>query len=196
MLINEGGLVKALKHDLKHGGYNIMNGGEQVTIWGNGWYLRADWAKLPRKALATIVEHMGMIPSGADALTVVADADPQVAMPEIVAQDVAGWLNGSGSGDATMVPVYFAGVQVYQQDGSGRCYGVSPASLAIVERTIAEHDTAGVMDENRLYWKYGGEVVMVTAVRPAPNAAYWTQPWQKNVWEALESVDLHRPADE
>ena len=62
MLINEGGLIRAIKRAYKAGGYTVLNTGNDVAIYTDHWFAMANRALLPRKVLATIVEHMGMIP--------------------------------------------------------------------------------------------------------------------------------------
>lgn len=59
MLINEAGLVRAIKRAYKHGGYVVANLGDAVAIYTENWYIQANRALFSRKALATIVEHMG-----------------------------------------------------------------------------------------------------------------------------------------
>ena len=55
MIIEEKGLVKAIKIAYRHGGYTVLNQDGEVTIYTEGWFVRCLWPKLPRKALATIV---------------------------------------------------------------------------------------------------------------------------------------------
>lgn len=60
MLINEGGLIRAIKRAYKAGGYTVLNTGNDVAIYTDHWFAMANRALLPRKVLATIVEHMGI----------------------------------------------------------------------------------------------------------------------------------------
>ena len=62
MLISEKGLVRAIKRAYKNSGYVVMNTGDAVAIYTENWFVLANRALLPRKVLATIVEHMGAIP--------------------------------------------------------------------------------------------------------------------------------------
>ena len=66
-IIQEKGLVRAIKDAYRHGGYNVLNLDGDVVIYAEGWCVRCPWNKLPRKALATIVEHLGMIPENGEA---------------------------------------------------------------------------------------------------------------------------------
>ena len=191
MIINEKGLARALKLAYKHGGYTLIANGEQIILFTEGWYLRCDKDKFPRKALATIVEHMGTPPTTADALSIADGEEPQVVMPEVAGQDVSSWESGQAEETASMVPFIVWGMQLYQvADGAGPCYGVDPVALAVTERDIAGQAAAAVLGDGRLKWEHDGETVIVGAVRPA--GRYWDRPWQQEVWAALEAVDLHR----
>lgn len=152
MIINEKGLVRALKLAYKQGGYTILNNEEEITVYTEDWYLRSDWDKFPRKVLATIVEHMGTLPTSADALRIHAGDEPQVVMPEIVGQDVSAWVSGDADQSVTIVPIMVQGLQLYQEEGGGNCYGVRPTSLGIVERDVAVRKDADVTEGKRLSW--------------------------------------------
>uniref|UniRef100_UPI0026F229E2 hypothetical protein n=1 Tax=Desulfovibrio piger TaxID=901 RepID=UPI0026F229E2 len=115
MIINEKGLVKALKSAYKRGGYTISNDGQNVALYTEGWYLRAAWDKFPRKALATIVEHMGTLPA-AEALVIMDGYDPQVAIPEVVGDDIAKWIAGEPDKRAKIVPVTVGVLQLFQTE--------------------------------------------------------------------------------
>jgi len=189
MIINERGLTRALKVAWKRGGYTIVNDGYHVQIYTENWYICADWDKFPRKALATIVEHMGTLPTSDDALLILAGDDPQTVMPELVNGTVAGWLGREDSTQVTFVPVTVRGLQLYQQEKGGNCYGVAPLFLGIVERDIAVYKEATVSDENRLEWQHDGEHVIVMATRPT--ATNYAEEEERKVWTVLETVDLH-----
>lgn len=166
MIIEEKGLVKAIKAAYRHSGYTVLNQGGEVTIYTEGWFVRCLWTKLPRKALAIIVEHMGMIPD----------------------DDVAGWMGGEAAGMASYVPVTFRGYQLFQEVNGRQAYGVDPTALAIVERATAEMGTAAISGGRALAWSHDGETVMLGAIRKTT----WAWDWERTVWEALESVDLHK----
>lgn len=191
MLLNEKGLVKALKRSYSVEGYNVANLGKQAAVYGADWFIKCDWSELPRKALATIVEHMGLIPSDGEAAAILKNGDPQTIMPEIVKQDMKEWTTGKEGRSVTMVPVLLQGLQLYQQVTGRVCYGVNPICLAIVERQIAELTAAKVMD-SRLAWESDGETVVITASRKSQS---WTAEWEKEVWTALESINLHKRED-
>lgn len=117
MIIEEKGLVKAIKDAYRHGGYTVLNKDGDVAIYTEGWFVRCQWNKLPRKALATIVEHMGMIPDTGEAVSIEKDDQPQAVMAGIVSDDVTRWMGGEEASMATYVPVMFQGYQLFQEVG-------------------------------------------------------------------------------
>ena len=188
MIIEEKGLVKAIKAAYRHSGYTVLNQGGEVTIYTEGWFVRCPWTKLPRKALAIIVEHLGMIPDDGEAMAIEKDDQPQAVMAGIVSDDVAGWMGGEAASMASYVPVTFRGYQLFQEVNGRQAYGVDPTALAIVERVTAEMGTAAISGGRALAWSHDGETVMLGAIRKTT----WAWEWERTVWEALESVDLHK----
>lgn len=165
MIIEEKGLVKAIKAAYRHSGYTVLNQGGEVTIYTEGWFVRCLWTKLPRKALAIIVEHMGMIPDDGEAMAIEKDDQPQAVMAGIVSDDVAGWMGGEAASMASYVPVTFRGYQLFQEVNGRQAYGVDPTALAIVERVTAEMGTAAISGGRALAWSHDGETVMLGAIR-------------------------------
>ena len=190
MLINEAGLVRAIKRAYKHGGYVVANLGDAVAIYTENWYIQANRALFSRKALATIVEHMGMIPEKNVPTSILKDEDPQLVLKEVAADDMSHWRGGERGEEVTLVPVIMQGYQIFQPEGGGACYGVSLSDLEIMEREIAEHGQATVVDGDRLLWCGDNEVVALDTVRKARSS--WAKEWERAVWNALEGVDLHK----
>lgn len=188
MLINEGGLIRAIKRAYKAGGYTVLNTGNDVAIYTDHWFAMANRALLPRKVLATIVEHMGMIPDDGEAVAIEKDNQPQAIMAGIVSDDVDGWMGGEVASMASYVPVTFRGYQLFQEVSGRQAYGVDPTALAIIERATAEMGSAAISGGRALTWSHDGETVMLEAIRKTT----WAWEWERTVWEALESVDLHK----
>ena len=130
MIIEEKGLVKAIKAAYRHSGYTVLNQGGEVTIYTEGWFVRCLWTKLPRKALAIIVEHMGMIPDDGEAMAIEKDDQPQAVMAGIVSDDVAGWMGGEAASMASYVPVTFRGYQLFQEVNGRQAYAMYMAARA------------------------------------------------------------------
>ena len=190
MIIEEKGLVKAIKIAYRHGGYTVLNQGGEVTIYTEGWFVRCLWPKLPRKALATIVEHMGMIPEKNVPTSILKDEDPQLVLKEVAADDMSHWRGGERGEEVTLVPVIMQGYQIFQPPGGGSCWGVPLYLLDMIERDAAEHNGADVVDEDRLLWEADGEAIVIDTVRKARSS--WAKEWERAVWNALEGVDLHK----
>ena len=190
MLINEAGLVRAIKRAYKHGGYVVANLGDAVAIYTENWYIQANRALFSRKALATIVEHMGMIPEKNVPTYILKDEDPQLVLKEVAADDMSHWRGGQRGEEVTLVPVIMQGYQIFQPPGGGSCWGVPLYLLDMIERDAAEHTGADVVDEDRLLWEADGEAVVIDTVRKARSS--WAKEWERAVWNALEGVDLHK----
>ena len=115
MIIEEKGLVKAIKIAYRHGGYTVLNQGGEVTIYTEGWFVRCLWPKLPARRWPPIVEHMGMIPDDGEAVAIEKDNQPQAIMAGIVSDDVDGWMGGEVASMASYVPVTFRGYQLFRK---------------------------------------------------------------------------------
>ena len=194
MLINEAGLVRAIKRAYKGGGYtvNVRNG--VMSIYTKFWYIHADREIMPRKVLAAIVEHAGMIPGENEPTNIMKGLEPQLVIPETAAEEMDAWRVGERCDNVDLVPVIMQGFQIFQTaNGAGACWGVPLYHMGMIERDAAEHQEAIVVDNDRLLWDDDGEAIVVEAVRKAKSG--WARAWEQAVWEALEGVDLHREED-
>ena len=192
MIIDEKGLARNLKYAYKHGGYTMTANDEQIIVYTDNWAIRVDWDKLPRKALATIVEHIGLLPQSSDALFIEDGSDPQAVMPETVGEDVAIWCREAETTErATIVPMAIQQVQLFQDEGL-RVYGIRSDFLGIVSGSAIRDMAANVMDNTLANWSAEGEEITLKAWRPT--ALYYPKKSHKAVWEALERVDLHMEA--
>ena len=138
MIISEKGLTRALKKAYKAAGYVLVNSPDQVIIYTRDWYIRASWPKFPVKALATIVEHMGSLPTEEGGLEIIDGAEPQHIMAEKVGEDVAFWESDAAAvATAGITPMTFMGATVFQTPARA-CYGITPTPLGIVEPDVIE----------------------------------------------------------
>lgn len=190
MLINEAGLIRAIKRAYKHGGYTVVNHGDAISIYAQTWYIQINRALVTNKVLAAIVEHMGMIPEVGAPTSVMKDEEPQLVLAEVATDDMAHWRSGQRGEEVTMVPVIMQGYQIFQPPGGGACWGLPLLFLDMIERDAAEHTGADVIDADRLLWEADGEAVVIDAVRKARSS--WSKEWERAVWTALEGVDLHK----
>ena len=118
MLTNESGLVRCIKRAYKSAGYAVAAEGDCMTIYTEQWYIQCKRAAIPRKVLATIVEHMGMIPD-TEPVSIVKDGEPQLIMPDVAADEIAHWRTGERTDAVTMATVIMQGYQIFQPDGGG-----------------------------------------------------------------------------
>lgn len=190
MIINESGLIAAMKRAYRADGYTVLNSGGDVAVYTENWFVLAKRALLPRKVLATIVEHMGMIPEVDTPTAIMRGEEPQLVLRETAADDMEHWRGGDPGEEVTMVPVIMQGYQIYQPPGGGACWGVPLYLMNMLDRDAVEHSGADVIDENRLMWTADGEAIVINAVRKARSS--WAKEWERAVWNALESVDLHK----
>ena len=191
MLINEAGVVRAIKRAYKGGGYTVNVQDGIMSIYTKNWYIQARREVMPRKVLAAIVEHAGMIPGENEPTHIMKDLDPQLVIPETAAEEMDAWRVGERGDDVDMVPVIMQGFQIFQTvEGVGACWGVPLYHLGMIEREAAERQSAIVVANDRLLWDDDGEAVVVEAVRKARSG--WARAWERAVWEALEGVDLHK----
>ena len=191
MIISESGLNRAIKDAKRYGGYTVVMEADTVAIYAQEWFIKCPRQKFPRKALATIVEHIGTIPEDGVPMTVTKKGDPQLVMAEAAQDDMTHWCTGQTGDQVTMEPVIMQGYQIFQiTEGRGACWGVPVMHLDLLERVDAEHMTADVIDNDRLLWRGEGEAIVIDAVRKATSG--WARAWEREVWEALEGVDLHR----
>lgn len=192
MLINEAGVVRAIKRAYKGDGYTVNVQDGIMIIYTQSWYIQARREVMPRKVLAAIVEHAGMIPGEKEPTNIMKGMEPQLVIPETATEEMNAWRIGERDDDVDMAPVIMQGFQIFQAE-AGACWGVPLSYLGMVERDAAEHDGAIVVDNCRLLWDDGGEAIAVEAVRKAKSG--WAKAWERAVWEALESVDLHKEED-
>ena len=191
MLINEAGLVRAIKRAYKADGYTVNVKDGIMSIYTKSWYIQARRDMVPRKALAAIVEHAGLIPGENEPINIMKDWEPQLVIPETAAEEMSAWRVGERGDDVDLVPVIMQGFQIFQTvEGAGACWGVPLYHLGMIERDAAEHQGAIVVANDRLLWDDDGEAVAVEAVRKAKSG--WARAWERAVWEALEGVDLHK----
>ena len=85
MIVNEGGLLKAMKASYKDG-YHVAAGliGDReymmIISYGYSWAVAIQRDNVPRKVLGLIAEHIGKLPQNRDAYQVKRDEDPQEEM--------------------------------------------------------------------------------------------------------------------
>jgi hypothetical protein len=116
-MINERALVAAMKNDYKGNGYKAAVGTEGVTICGHGWGVQTEMERVPKKALALLVEHLGALPEDGCVYGVSKADDPTVEMggltDELLAE-VRRQAKAAGDKTAKQTPLTFCGWRVWQ----------------------------------------------------------------------------------
>ncbi len=63
-MIDERGLLAAVRSAWRGGGYEVVGNGQELVLRGQGWLAVLPRGIAPRKVLALLVEHLGEIPEG------------------------------------------------------------------------------------------------------------------------------------
>lgn len=188
-MICESGLTRALRRAYKSGGYTVNIQEQEIAIYTDSWYIKTRQRLLPRKTLAAVVEHMGMLPEEKTLVFIEKNMEPQILLEQTAEEDAERWQGGMCGGVVTLAPVIAQGLQIFQPPGGGPCWGANLSELEILERDAAQHESAMSMDGNRLMWTREAEMVVLETVRKA--AASWAMPWERTLWSVLEGADLH-----
>ena len=183
MIVDEKGLCRVIKQAYKTGGYTVMEEDGNIMVWAEEWFVQTEARKLPKKVLGLLVEHLGTLPGAPTVLQ--KNADPQLELAEVAAQDVAFW-HGVGEG-ARLRPadVILAGWQVMQNIATNECWAVEPDCLNIVDAATWRL-RAGLLTNKKIMYMEDGELVAVSAARPAEDAIGWIGA----AWKKIEEVTL------
>lgn len=91
MVVNEKGLLRAMKDAYKRTGYTVAAENkaaiENIIIATHKWAVTVEKKNLPRKVLGLIAEHLGDIPAAGEAYEVKAKA-PQIEIYDVAAQTI------------------------------------------------------------------------------------------------------------
>lgn len=185
MIINESGLVRAMKQAYRTVGYTVYRTGDYLGIYTHCWYVYCQADQVPRKVLGAIVEHMGMLPAEGQASSIEKDEAPQMVLPEIANQDIEQWMGGWSGEEAAYTPVTFQGYRIVQELNTGACYGFLESHLDIVFDVYAIRSTE-LMNRKILYkGEEGGVVIMA-----ARTSSDLMEPWERDIWARLEGTHL------
>lgn len=157
-MINERGLCRAMKSAYRSGGYEVAGGGEENTLYINGysWYVAAPQKQMPRKMLALLVEHVGCIPTG-EAFRVHKNDGAQAIVLSMALQTQNGWAKLLDQEDATEIrqtAMTWKGWNVWQKTETGTVLAFDGDLTALGFGKPALHG-------NALVWDEAGELVCV-----------------------------------
>ena len=172
MIINEKGLVKAMKDAYKSGsGYKVVGYGAEDDVWisimTGAWLVQIHMDNIPRKALGLIAEHAGRLPRPNEAYLVkkgeVQDEIFDMAMkPQLHFEDT---MRISKPKEVKRTPLLWKNRQVWQQDVTMKTVLVSPEFMRIVD----QDGPMGLLVEDAIY--FPGEVSRAYIMRIIPDEA-------------------------
>lgn len=94
MIINESGLLKAMKDSYKSGGYHVAFGTVftrecyMIASYGYSWGVVIRHDKMPRKILGLLAEHIGRLPENSEAYLCRKDKDAQDEIFSVAAKPI------------------------------------------------------------------------------------------------------------
>ena len=157
-MINEKGLLRAMKNAYRSGGYEVAGYGAENMLFINGysWCVVVPQKQMPRKVLALLVEHVGCIPTG-DAFRVHKNDGAQAIVLSMALQSKNGLyerLKTAFPVDIRQTAMTWKGWRVWQGVDSGE---VLPFDGALT--VIGMGDP--VLRGNLLVWEEAGELVCI-----------------------------------
>lgn len=187
-MINEKGLTREMKQMYKSWGYTVVDHGDELSIYCPYWYVRCDKKQLPRKVLATLAEHMGVLTVEGDAIKTSKGEDAQIVMAHVVGAEIDRWITGEdeSGAHAAATTVKLGNVRIFQSGTGLKCYGAEESVVSLVDYDVHKNEWAIIGKNNTIYWGHPGEVVVI----PAKEKSGISDVSMEQIWEALETVDL------
>lgn len=135
MIINEKALIKAMNAAKKGGGYRCWVDGRRIVIYTGFWAVACETAKLPRKVLGLLVEHMGTLPENGDTWLIVKKDVQKELTP--FGQDTILALEKERGRLTKLTPLTLQGYELWQELNEGRILAFDPALTALAEGSTA-----------------------------------------------------------
>lgn len=186
-MIDEKGLAREMKREYKAAGYTVVDHGGELSIYCDMWYVRCDKTKLPRKILALLAEHMGLLTAYGDALLIRKDEDPQTLLSHLVGEEIGDWVETDELEELWWTPIQYGAVRILQNVDTKKCYGVEVATLSIVDFAVHRSESVVIMKTGAACWQHPGEQVMLRTTEKSK----YDGKMAACVWQALESVNLN-----
>lgn len=154
MIVNEKGLLRAMKAAYKSGGYKVAvddkAGFEEIMIAAPGWTVVIEKKNTPRKVLGLITEHVGDIPKPKQAFQV-SKKETQTEIFDVTTQlleDLA-IVRDKEPSRAKPTPLTLNGYPVWQRQKDMKTVRVDPAKEDIM------------LAHGRIVWMFDSDQLMV-----------------------------------
>ncbi len=185
-MIEAKNLAKAMKSAAKGAGFRIYNpDGETLYIWTGQWCVALRENKVPRLALAQIVEATGELPKPGFC-GIVREEGLQTLLPETAEEEVKllTATNASRETHVQLAPIRYRGMIVYQS-AKLEVFATNGAGISIAERSAVKNAT---VDGGKLIFTDAGECLILICSRPVEDPGRPAE--ELPVWAALESCEL------
>lgn len=148
-MVNENGLVRAMKKAWKDGGYIVTVREDLIYIRYNAWDLIVPVKLLPRKVLALLVEHIGSIPQDGEAYQCRKAYGAQLVAPAIAHDSMEQLLLMKCSDGCEKTKLVWGDADIYQGFGDLQICGLNHDYTRIVD---SEKPGNAWMWENGVVW--------------------------------------------
>lgn len=185
-MIEAKNLAKAMKSAAKGAGFRIFNpDGDTIYIWTGQWCVALHENKVPRLALAQIVEATGELPKPGFCGIVTSDG-LQTLLQETAEEEVKLMTatNASKEKFVKLAPIRYRGMIVYQS-AMLEVFATNGAGISIAERSAVK---SAAVDKGKLVFTDEGECLILLCGRPVEDPG-WPEE-DLPVWAALESCAL------
>lgn len=171
MVVNESGLLAAMKDSYKMGGYHVAIGTVftkkcyLIAGYGYGWAVVIQRVKMPRKVLGLLAEHIGRLPEDGEAFHCRKDCEPQEEIFDVAQKPI---LLKLGEAQGKYLPSIKKTRLIW--DGSNVWQGEEVPGVVLMrpdfEKIVEFKDTNPYMVDNCLYVE--GQVSYVLLHKTVP----------------------------
>lgn len=162
-MVNEKGLVRAMKEAWSGGGYIVTVREDLVYIRYNAWDLIMPVKLLPRKVLALLVEHIGSIPQDGEAYQCRKAYGAQLVAPAIAHDSLENLWRLKCDDGCEKTKLTWGDADIYQGFGTLEIRGLNPDYTRIVD---SEKSGNAYMLENCVVWVDDAKIRICGMVLP------------------------------
>lgn len=187
MVVNEKGLMRAMKAAYGKEGYKVANkddsGREEIVIGAPGWAVIIEKKNMPRKILGLIAEHLGKIPEPGEAFQVAKHATQteifHLAMQVVEAMDCA----NREIRKVKPTPLHMHGYRLWQRQGDLLVFQIRPT----LENIMLDHGRVVYMfDDDHVLLDGNVSRVFVNCFTPMRKEESLMQHLSQVAWVSFE----------